>query len=163
MDVSYFHMLLAYNMWANAKILDRAVEVAEADYFAPRAGLSYGNLHGTLLHVIGSDWLWLQRWQGISADRVPESERPTLASLLELRAETEPAQQNYLDQLADSDLDATNTYGMPGGRTVTSLRGYQMGHWVNHATQYRSEAAVRLTELGFSPGGLDLMVFVTSR
>lgn len=163
MDATYFRMLFEYNKWANARILDRAVEVSEADYFARRSGLSYGNLHGTLLHVVGSDWLWLQRWQGIGADRVPESERPTLASLLELRAENEAAQQSYFEKLTDAELDLTNTYGMPGGRSITSLLGYQIGHWTNHATQYRSEAAVRLTELGLSPGGLDLMVFVTSR
>lgn len=163
MDLDYFRMLFEYNKWANARILDRAIEASEADYYGPRAGLSYGNLHGTLLHVLGSDWLWLQRWQGAIMDRVPESERPTLASLLELRAETEPAQQRYFEQITDADLNVPNTYGFPDGRTITSLRGYQMGHWVNHATQFRSEAAVRLTELGLSPGSLDLMVFVTSR
>src|SRR6266567_927318 len=151
MDVGYFRMLLGYNCWANAKILGRAVEVSEADYFAPRSGLSYGNLHGTLLHVIGSDWLWLQRWQGSSAGRVPESELPTLASLLELRSASEPAQQAYFDRLTNAELNETNTYGFPDGRTITSPRGYQMAHWVNHATQYRSEAAVRLTELDLSP------------
>src|SRR5438105_9328254 len=140
MDVSYFRTLFAYNRWANARILDRAVEVSEADYFAQRAGLSYGNVHGTLLHVIGSDWLWLQRWRGIGAGRVPESERPTLASLLELRAENEAAQQVYFDKLTDAELDLPNTYGMPGGRSITSLLAYQIGHWTNHATQYRSEA-----------------------
>jgi len=163
LDAAYFRTLRDYNKWANAKILDRAGEVGEADYFAQRPGLSYGNLHGTLLHVVGSDWLWLQRWQRIGADRVPESERPTLDSLLDLRADNEVAQQVYFDKLTDAELDRPNTYGFPDGRTITSLLGYQLGHWTNHATQYRSEAAVRLTELGLSPGGLDLMVFVAGR
>ena len=34
-----------------------------------------------------------------------------------------------------------------------------MMHQVNHATQHRSEAAIILTELGASPGGLDLLFF----
>ena len=36
----------------------------------------------------------------------------------------------------------------------------QMLHQVNHATQHRSEAAVILTDLGRSPGLLDLLYFV---
>ena len=36
----------------------------------------------------------------------------------------------------------------------------QMIHQVNHATQHRSEAAMMLTKLDCSPGGLDLLYFV---
>jgi uncharacterized damage-inducible protein DinB len=33
-------------------------------------------------------------------------------------------------------------------------------HQVNHATQHRSEAALLLTRFGYSPGWLDLLVYV---
>jgi uncharacterized damage-inducible protein DinB len=33
-------------------------------------------------------------------------------------------------------------------------------HQVNHATQHRSEAAMLLTQMGCSPGDLDLLIYV---
>jgi len=35
-----------------------------------------------------------------------------------------------------------------------------MMHVANHGTQHRSEAAAMLTELGYSPGDIDLMLFL---
>lgn len=35
-----------------------------------------------------------------------------------------------------------------------------MIHPVNHATQHRSEAAAVLTQFGYSPGDLDLLLFI---
>ena len=156
MDVEYFRMLFDYNRWANAKILDQAVQASESDYFGTHAGLSFDNLHGTLLHLVGSEMTWLRRWSGQEAIPFTAQQMPDLAALLALRGDAEAQQTAFFATLTDERVNADNTYALPNGAKWTHKLGHQLGHWVNHATQYRSEAAVRLTELGRSPGGLDL-------
>ena len=163
MDADYFRMLFDYNRWANAKILDQAVKASEADYFGPHAGLSFDNLHGTLIHLVGSEMTWLRRWTGQTAIPYTAEQLPDLGSLLALRAEAEAKQAEVFATLTDDRVNADNTYALPNGNTWTHKLGHQMAHWVNHATQYRSEAAVRLTEIGLSPGGLDLAAWLHNR
>jgi uncharacterized damage-inducible protein DinB len=162
-DAEYFRLLFDYNRWANARILDRAPEVAEQDYFAPFPGLSYGNLHGTLLHLVGSEMNWWRRWTNNPGPPFTVEAYPDLASLLALRADAEQRQASYFAALTDDMVNNDNTYSMPNGNQLTHRLGHQLGHWVNHAQQYRSEAAVRRTSLDLSPGGIDLAGWLTSR
>ena len=163
MDADYFRLLFDYNRWANARILDQSVKAGEADYFGPHAGLSYDNLHGTLVHLVGSEMTWLRRWTGQQAIPYTAEQLPDLAALLALRSEAETQQAAFFDGLSDERVNADNTYALPNGTTWTHKLGHQLAHWVNHATQYRSEAAVRLTALDLSPGGLDLAAWLRNR
>jgi uncharacterized damage-inducible protein DinB len=50
-------------------------------------------------------------------------------------------------------------FGAPAKVSHGTLRG-ALVHVVNHGTQFRSEAAVALTEYGHSPGDLDLIFYL---
>jgi len=51
MLVEYFKTLYDYNYWANAKILEVAEQVSEAQ-FIEETPESHGSLRGTLVHIL---------------------------------------------------------------------------------------------------------------
>ena len=173
MSAETYRMLFAYNDWANARVLDRAAEVSEADYFSQAPGLSFGSLHGTLVHSYVADVVWLARWQGGQppealssgprSNEVAANLVTTLAQLKAAWAEEESKRRIFLDFLADSAVERRLPYRSSTGAPFEDPLEHLMLHSVNHGTQFRTEASVRLTQLGHSPGDLDLIVFLRER
>ena len=173
MDADYFRLLFSYNAWANSVVLDRAQGVPEADYLALRPGLSFGNLHGTLVHVLAAEAVWTARWTGNPltgvladarrTDLIVAAEIPTFAVLRERWRELETRLLAHIDALTDADVTRPLTYTTMDGTAYTQPMGYQMAHLVNHGTQFRAEAAVALTAMDRSPGEFDLIFFLRRR
>ena len=58
--------LFEYNYWRNQKILTRAAQIQPWQFDAPTT-FPFVSLHGTLVHLLGVEWLWYQRLhQGVS-------------------------------------------------------------------------------------------------
>ncbi len=71
--------------------------------------------------------------------------------------------RSYLKGLADADLDRVVSHRSTEGVAYSAVLWKILAHVVNHGTQHRSEAAVRLTELGASPGDLDFIALARSK
>lgn len=163
MNKEYFSILYDYNYWANERILRAAEKVSDAGFIAPTSH-SYGSLRGTLAHVLAAEWIWLSRWQGVSLTVLPgESDFPTLTSIRGRWREEEQKMRRFVASLGENDLprviNYTNTKGKPYARPLWQM----LAHVVNHGTQHRAEAAAILTDLGHSPGDLDMTVFLDER
>jgi uncharacterized damage-inducible protein DinB len=173
MTAEHFRLLFEYNVWANDQVLAKAAAVAEADYFAVAPGLSFGSLHATLVHTLVAEIVWLARWQGgrppeslrdaRQADRLAREEIPTFARLRELWRAEQAKQASFLASLTDTDVESSLSYQDQYGNPYTQPLWQLMTHALNHGTQFRAEAAVRLTQLGLSPGDLDLIVWLRQR
>ncbi len=173
MAADYFRLLFEYNRWANHLVLDRAAEAAEADYMAEVDGLSFGSLHATLVHILVAELVWLARWQGglppeelkdaRRADRLAATEIATFDALTDLWRSEEAAQECFFSALTEEAVSRPVVYeNAIGGQDERPL-SQLIAHMVNHGTQFRAEAAVRLTQLGLSPGDLDLIIFLRQR
>jgi DinB family len=79
--INQFRQLAAYNRWANARLYAAALDLSDQAYRL-HIGVFFGNLHGTLNHLLLTDRLWLKRLTG-------EGEHPNQlnAILYEDRAE----------------------------------------------------------------------------
>ena len=164
MNADYFRLLYAYNDRANQFVLDAASTLSEEELRALRPGLSQGSILGALAHTLGTEIVWLTRWQGTSpAGMLTADEVPSFAAL---RAQWEQHRDDLgrfiaalTDEAVAARIEYTNIVGQPFSNPLSEL----LAHVVNHGTQFRAEAAVALTALGHSPGDLDLLAFLRNR
>jgi len=63
MTTDQFRQLSAYNRWANARLYAAALDLSDQAYRL-HIGVFFGNLHGTLNHLLLTDRLWLKRLTG---------------------------------------------------------------------------------------------------
>lgn len=158
--LEYFKTLYDYNYWANAKILDTTQQITDEQLFAPTHD-SYGNLHGTLVHTMSAEWVWRTRWSGTSPKAPLRNEDfPSLAAIRSRWNQEEQQMRTFLASLSEEDVRRIVQYTNMQGQAYSVPLWQLMMHLVNHGTQHRSEAATILTELGHSPGDIDMLVFV---
>ena len=170
MTADLLRSLFTYNTWANARIFDRAAAVSKADYFAAVAGLSFANLHATLVHIVVAELVWLARWQGNlpneafkdarQAERLGETEIQTCDAVEGLWRRELEKQEAFFAALTDEQAQSSLTYQTQHGEPNRQPLEQLIAHVVNHGTQFRAEAAVRLTQLELSPGDLDLIIYL---
>lgn len=162
MDKHDIQLLFEYNRWANARILNAAAKITEAQYLAS-GNFSYGDLRETFVHILFAEWLWRMRWQGTTPDfqhgLQPEN-FPTVAALQTRWTEEEKLLMEFVATLTDEKLNTELDYTSTEGGRHRRLLWETMAHVVNHGTQHRSEAAAMLTQMGHSPGDIDLTVFL---
>lgn len=150
-DIRY---LFAYDRWATAKILDR-IEGIDDETWSATGVFDERGLGGILVHHLGAT----QRWRhGLLEDGLsPRPEREPLPSPAAIGAAWQaewPQIEAWVASLDDAWL----------ARTDEGVAFWQMlAHVVNHGTQHRAEAAALLTQVGRSPGDLDMIDFAEER
>ncbi len=164
MEKHEIQLLIDYNCWANARILRTTAQIAPEQFTAPFA-VSFGSLRGTLVHILGAEIVWRLR---IEADNAPyfmigESEFPALVDLRRRWTAEEAALRAFLSSLDEDGADQVIQYKNSRGIAMQNPLWQILAHVVNHGTQFRSEAAVILTQLGHSPGDLDLIYYIRSQ
>ncbi len=160
MQQSELAFLLAYNRWANERILAAARPLTPAQLTQP-ARVSFGSLLGTLAHILGTEITWRTRLQEGSSPTLilGEADFPSLADL-ERRWQLEMERMaHFIGGLSDQDANRWVEYTTTSGKAQGSTLWRALAHLVNHGTQFRAEAGVVLTLLDRSPGDIDLLLF----
>jgi len=65
MNLQDIRHLFDYTEWANDLAMEAADELPDADLHRG-TGISHGSIFGTLTHMAGAEWIWLERWTGRS-------------------------------------------------------------------------------------------------
>ncbi len=61
MDLTDINQLFNYTEWANELAMDAAAKLA-GENLRRDVSVSHRSIFGTLLHMAGAEWIWLERW-----------------------------------------------------------------------------------------------------
>src|ERR1051326_4116640 len=102
--------LYLYNHWANQRSL-ASVEPLPAEEFTRAMGNSFSSIRDTLAHILGAEWIWLERWLGRSPrELLPAADFPTLQSLRVRWQAVEQDRNRFLQTLTPDRLPQSISY-----------------------------------------------------
>src|SRR2546422_3914826 len=160
MSTEYIRTLYQYSAWANGRILDTAAGLGPGQ-LTEGPSASYGSVRDTLVHTMSAQWIWLQRWKGVSPRvQLPAGDFPDLDAIRTRWDILEKETRDFVEGLGEAELARVISYTNTRGQEWAYPLWQMLVHQVNHATQHRSEAALLLTQMGHSPGDLDLLVYM---
>ena len=155
--------LYEYNAWANERILG-ACEKLSAEQFTRSVASSFPSVRDTLAHILGAEWLWLERWQGRMPTELPAArDFPDLESLRERWAEVSRGLTDFVCKLRAEDLERVHQMRTTKGETYSHAQWEMMQHLVNHGTYHRGQVTTMLRQLGAAGVATDLIVFYRQR
>ncbi len=163
MTLEEVHLLSDYNSWANHRMLDACAALSE-EQFVREAGGSFGSVRGTLAHVMGCEWLYLERWRGRSPNSLwPAEQFRNLTSLRVRWAEVERELGGFFAALEPGELDRQFDYHTTSGAPSSSPFWQMFQHFINHGSYHRGQVTTLLRQLGAKPRGTDLIAFYRER
>lgn len=159
MNSECFSLLYDYNSWANHRLLD-ACEPLSSEQFTRGLRSSFASVRDTLAHIVGGEWLYLERFHGRSQSSIPPgTEYPDLAVLRARWAEIEDGLRTFVGSVKAADLDRVIAYrdtrGVPYSNPLSAL----LQHLVNHGTYHRGQVTTLLRQIGVKAATLDLIYY----
>lgn len=163
MDKPDLQRLLDYTVWANRRVVRVAATLAPDD-FRRELGSSHGGVRGTLAHMLWAEWLWLERFKGVSpGTRIDESEFRDVVALRERWRVLERHREAWLAGLAPSAVRETVRYRTTDGKAQEAPLWQLVQHAANHATYHRGQVITLLRLLGARPVSTDMVAWDRDR
>jgi uncharacterized damage-inducible protein DinB len=156
-------ILFDYNGWANQRSLEAASQLPDEQFVKP-LGSSFSSIRDTLVHICGSEWVWLERFQGRSPASIPnDSAIRTAAALREYWKPHAERLITFVRGITQDDLDRVMEYKTINFGVYRNPLWQSMQHLVNHGTYHRGQVTTLLRQLGAKPILTDLMHFYRER
>ena len=165
MNLTDIRQLFDYTEWANELAMDAAAKLPD-DNLRRDVGISHKSIFGTLLHVAGAEWIWLERWNG----RSPAKDKAwllwttdscaDLAMLKERWRDLIDRRAQFISELDEERLNAELGFTLLSGDPGSMRLVDQMQHVANHATLHRGQIVGMIRQLGIEPPSTDLLFYL---
>jgi uncharacterized damage-inducible protein DinB len=165
MNLNDVRRLFDYTDYANGLALDAAEELTEEQQ-GHDFKCSHGSILGTLAHMAGGEWIWLERWKGASHPRIwtaDDFHSPGVAALRSRWRQVESERRELLERLTEEELLQDLSYTNLKGEPFTLPLIDQMQHVVNHSTLHRGQVVGMIRQLGLRPPAVDLIYYLIAR
>lgn len=167
MNLSDIRQLFDYTEWANDLAMEAADELRDEDLNRD-VGISHGSIFGTLVHMAGAEWIWLERWHGRSPAKAEAWSRWTpeacadLAALNDRWSEVVDQRAQFISGLDEDRLAADLPFKLLSGDPSSMRLVDQMRHIANHSTMHRGQVVGMIRQLGIDPPSTDLLFYLRS-
>jgi len=165
MNLSDIKQLFTYTEWANDLAMEAAAKLPDEGLHRD-FGISHKSIFGTLVHMAGAEWIWLERWNGNSPTKAEAWSRWSIEAcndLTTLKAHwTDLVNQRAqcVSELDESKLAAELPFKLLSGDPSSMPLINQMQHVVNHATMHRGQVVGMIRQLGLEPPATDLLFYL---
>ena len=160
MNASEMELLAAHLEWAGGWTMASVADVPAAEW---ERGLpaSHGSLAGTVEHLFGAEWTWLERVSGRSPGAVvPDGGMRDRERL----AERWPGVwRGWREAAAGTAAAEPVRYRTTQGAEHETPFGWILLHVSHHSATYRGQVAAILRGLGRTPATTDLIAFLRAR
>jgi uncharacterized damage-inducible protein DinB len=152
--------LYEYNYWARDRQLDTCFKLEEEKFLCPM-GSSFSSLRDTVVHLLGAEWIWLERFCGRSPRSMPSwlDQLRTCRSIAQHWENVELGMRSYLAQVNSEALNGPLSYVNLQGLGWTYPLWRALLHLVNHQTYHRGQVSTLLRQLGATPVSVDFLVY----
>ena len=165
MNLSDIRRLFDYTEWANDLAMKAAGQLTDED-LRRDVCVSHQSIFGTLLHMAGAEWIWLERWNGRSPAKAEAWSLWTaeacadLVALKDRWSEVIDRRAQLLTNIDEDRLAAELSFKLLSGDPSSMPLIDQMQHVVNHATMHRGQIVSMIRQLGIEPPSTDLIFFL---
>ena len=165
MNLKDIEHLFNYTEWANDLAIQAAANLTDEN-LRRDVGISHKSIFGTLLHMAGADWIWLERWSGRSPVKNEAWSLWTTESCSDLRAleerwdEVIQRRKEFISELDEERLAAELPFKLLSGDSSSMRLVDQMQHIANHATLHRGQIVGLIRQLGIEPPSTDLLFYL---
>lgn len=161
--VEHARSLIAYNEWANQKVLGAAANLSEQE-LGRQVSDSHESVRMTLLHIVRVQTWWLSVLNGKPDVSTPPEgyEGIPFEEVGRWFARSHDDLKAYAAGLTEERLDVDVSAFHPREGKEYRWPSWQLvSHLVNHSSHHRAEAGLMLASLGHTPGDLDFVFFVS--
>ncbi len=144
-------LLFAYNAWSLNRVFEAAAALP-ADQLMKDMHGSHGSIFGTLVHIVGAEKLWLERWKGIPNPALMKpGEVPTLDKLRDTWNTVGYEVAHFIAGMTDRKLQEVFEMKTTDGQPYKHIYWQAMLHMVDHSSFHRGQVVTMMRQQGVKP------------